>query len=85
MAASKTVFTIEVTNKDYHIFYSGLFGFKWDERTERERKEVHKHDDRIIRALIECPEAFQRLADFVHCIERFKRREAKKTQNNGTN
>jgi hypothetical protein len=80
MPTSKTVFSIEVTNKNYQIHYSGHFGVKWDELTERERKEVHKHDERIIRALIACPEAFDRLADFVHCIERFKRREAKKAQ-----
>ena len=46
--------------------------------TEKERKEILRHDTRILKTLLACPEAFARIAGFVHSIERMKRREARK-------
>lgn len=79
MANTKTILSIEVANKKYNIRYSGGFRPDWDHLSPSDRKAVLRHDGRIFEALIACPEAFERLAGFVHAIERFKRREAKRT------
>ena len=76
MAAQKTILSIEVYNKDYRISYTGGFRPDWDDPVIRKR--ALKHDGRIMDALIACPEAFNRIAGFVHAVERFKQREAKK-------
>ena len=78
MATQKTILSIEVTNSNYTVRYSGGFKPDWDHLSEAERKIIHRHDDRLIRALLACPDAFNRIAGFVHAIERFKQREAKK-------
>ena len=78
MATKKTVLTIEVTNKEWNIRYTGGFKPDWENLKGTERKTVLRHDARIMDALIACPEAFERIAGFVHSIEHFKKREAKK-------
>ena len=78
MGATKTILSIEVTSKEYSIKYSGGFRPDFCHLTGAERKAVLRHDGRIIEALMSCPDAFERIAGFVHCIERFKRREARR-------
>ena len=78
MGTIKTILSIEVTSKEYSITYSGGFRPDFCNLTKAERKAVLRHDSRIVNALMSCPEAFERIAFFVHSIERIKRREARR-------
>ena len=69
MANVKTILMIEVRGSEYHCQYSGKF---------KPDFEILRHDTRILKTLLACPEAFARIAGFVHSIERMKRREARK-------
>ena len=80
MGATKTILSIEVTSKEYSIKYSGGFRPDFRNLTGAERKAVLRHDGHIINALMSCPDAVERIAGFVHCIESFKRREARKAK-----
>ena len=81
MANEKTILSIEVRGNEYDCKYSGMFKPDFSKMTEKERKEVLRHDTRILNTLFACPEAFARIAGFVHDIERMKRREARKKAN----
>lgn len=79
MATKKTILLIEVTNKNFHIKYSGGLGSDWDHFSEADRKTALRHDGRIADALISMPEdAYERIAGIFRCVERCKRREARK-------
>ena len=78
MANVKTILMIEVRGSEYHCMYSGKFKPDFSKMTEKERKEVLRHDTRILNTLLACPEAFARIAGFVHSVERAKRKEARK-------
>ena len=80
MGTVKTIFLIETTNKEYRIRYSGGLRPDWAHLTEKERKAILRHDSRLMRALVSCEPAFERLAEMIHTIERMKRREARKAQ-----
>lgn len=71
MAARKTIFLMEVTNKEFNIQYSGKIS---GEKT----KEQFKHDARLMRALYACPQALAFLTGIVSAVNRCKTREAKK-------
>lgn len=79
MANPKTILSIEVFNRKYTVKYSGGFRPDWNHLSETERKTVLRHDGNIMEALIHCPELFERLSGFVRSVERFKRRESKKS------
>jgi len=81
MANVKTILSIEVKGTEYQCKYSGKFKPDFSKMTEKERKEVLRHDMRIMNTLLACPEAFARIAGFVHSVERAKRREARKKVN----
>lgn len=85
MATKKTILLIEVDNKQYHASYSGKLEPDWSNLTPGERKEALRHDGRIMNALIECEPLFNRLREFVKCVEIYKRREAKKAAKNAQN
>jgi len=78
MANAKTILSVEVHNGTYHIQYSGGLRPDWTHLTDSERRKVLRHDGNIMNVLIDCEPLFTRLAEFVHCVERYKRREAKK-------
>jgi hypothetical protein len=81
MANVKTILMIEVRGSEYHCMYSGKFKPDFSKMTEKERKEVLRHDTRILNTLLACPEAFARIAGFVHSVERAKRKEVRKKAN----
>lgn len=81
MANVKTILMIEVRGNEYQCQYSGKFKPDFSKMTEKERKEILRHDTRILNTLLACPEAFARIAGFVHSIERVKRKEARKKAN----
>ncbi|MBO7458051.1 MAG: hypothetical protein J6T80_02190 [Paludibacteraceae bacterium] len=78
MAIKKTILLVEVTDRDYNFQYSGGFKPDWSHFSDRQRKEILKHDGRLCNAFISCPDAFARIAGLVHCVERYFRREARK-------
>ena len=78
MANAKTILSVEVHNGTYHVHYSGGLRPDWNNLSETERKKVLRHDGNIMNVLIDCEPLFNRLAELVHCVERYKRREAKK-------
>ena len=78
MGAQKTIFLMEVTNKEYNIRFTGRFKPDWDHLSPRERKAVNRHYGRICDALIASPDAFEWLVGVVKTVERFKKREEKK-------
>ena len=78
MATKKTILSVEVCNRNFHVKYSGGLKPDWNNLSEAERKAVLKHDGNIMDVLIACEPLFDRLAGFIHAVERFKRREAKK-------
>ena len=78
MASKKTRLLIEATSKNYNINYSGGFRPDWSNLSLAERKNVLRHDARIMNFFIACPKAFKRIAELVHAVERYHRREAKK-------
>ena len=82
MATRKTILSIEVTKDEYQIQYSGGLKPDWDHMDKSQRRAVLRHDSRLCSALLACPEAFQRIAGFVHTIERYQRREAKRAREN---
>ena len=78
MASKKTILSVEVSNRNYHIKYSGRIEPDWNNLSPAERKTILRHDGNIMDVLIACPAFFNRLAGFVHAVERYHRREAKK-------
>ena len=78
MATKKTILSIEVTKDEYHVSYSGGFRPDWDHLSKTKRREVLRHDGRIVGTFLACPQAFKRIAGLVHATERCLRREAKK-------
>ena len=79
MASKKTTLLIEATSKQWHIKYSGQFGFDRSNLSKSERREVLRHDGRIVNALLSMPdEIYQRLAFLFRTAERIKRREARR-------
>lgn len=79
MASKKTRLLIEATSKNYRINYSGGLKPDWNNLSADERKEIFRHDKRLIMTLSSIPdEYFQRLLSFFKTVERFKRREARK-------
>jgi len=78
MATKKTILSLEVCNRTFNVRYSGGLKPDWNNLTLAERKTILRHDGNIIGSLIACEPLFERLAGFVHTVERFKRREAKK-------
>ena len=78
MATKKTILSVEVSNRNYNIKYSGRREPDWNNLTPSERKTILRHDGNIMEVLIACPAFFNRLAGFVHAVERYHRREAKK-------
>ena len=86
MASKKTRLLIEATSKNYCIKYSGGLRPDWNNLSADERKEIFRHDKRLIMALSSIPdEYFQRLLSFFKTVERFKRREARKQAQSTTN
>ncbi len=80
MASKKTILLIEATSKQWHIKYSGQFGFDRSNLSKSERREVLRHDGRIVDALLSMPdEIYQRIAFLFRTAERVKRREARRT------
>ena len=67
----KTIFQMEVTEKKYHVSYSGTF-------TEPETREQRKHNERLMEALIADDKLLTFLYNIVTPVVRYKRREAKK-------
>lgn len=83
MASKKTILLIEATSKQWHIKYSGKFGSDWSDLSKSERREVLRHDGRIVDALLSMPdEIYQRLAFLFRTAERIKRREARRAAQN---
>jgi hypothetical protein len=78
MATKKTILSVEVCNRNYNIKYSGRIEPDWNNLSPAERKTILRHDGNIMEVLIACPAFFNRLAGFVHAVERYHRREAKK-------
>ena len=79
MASKKTILLIEATSKQWHIKYSGQFGFDRSNLSKSERREVLRHDGRIVNALLSMPdEIYQRIAFLFRTAERIKRREARR-------
>ena len=78
MATKKTILSVEVFNRNYNIKYSGRIEPDWNNLSPAERKTILRHDGNIMEVLIACPAFFNRLAGFVHAVERYHRREAKK-------
>ena len=79
MATRKTYVSLEVTSKNWHLkFTEGLRPDRTN-LTDAERKECWRHDKRIIDALVAMPEpVYQTLAGYIHCVDRYKHREALK-------
>ena len=78
MATKKTILSIEVYNNEYYARYSGGIRPDWDHLSPADRKAALRHDGRIMETLIACEPLFERLAGFIHAVERYKRRQAKK-------
>lgn len=79
MASKKTILLIEATSKQWHIKYSGQFGFDRSNLSKSERREVLRHDGRIVDALLSMPdEIYQRIAFLFRTAERIKRRDARR-------
>ena len=89
MATVKTQLLIEVNSKEFNASYTGGLKPEWDHLSPAERKRVHKHDDRMIRALLaiyeQDREVYERIAGFFRAVDRFKRREAKKRSKQESN
>jgi len=83
MASKKTILLIEVNSKEYNIKYSGGIRPDWNALTQTERREVLRHDGRIVNALLSMPdEIYQRLAFLFRSADRIKRREARRAAKN---
>ena len=71
MATKKTFLHVEVTNKEYHIQYSGSFKMSDD-------KKVYMHDERLMSMLMANDDILDFWYRIVMPVVRFKRREARR-------
>ena len=69
---AKTVFRMEVNEKEYHVTYNGTL-------TCPETPEQRKHNERLMRALIADEQLLSFFYNIVMPVVRLKRREAKKS------
>lgn len=67
----KTSLTIEVTDSEYHVKYTGSL-------IEPQTKEQSKHNERLMRALLASDELLTFCYNIVMPVVRYKRREARK-------
>lgn len=72
MAKHKTILLMEITNKEFHIQYTGSFKPSDD-------KEKFKHDARIMNALASDRDLFDFFYRLVKPVERHYRRQARKS------
>ena len=69
----KTSLTIEVTDSEYHVKYTGSL-------IEPQTKEERKHNERLMRALLASDELLTFCYNIVMPVVRYKRREARKEE-----
>ena len=69
----KTSLTIEVTNDEYHVKYTGSL-------IEPQTKEQRKHNERLMWALLASDELLTFCYNIVMPVVRYKRREARKKE-----
>ena len=72
---AKTIFRLEVTDKEYQVRYSGTLSCP-------ETREQRKHNERLMRALIADDNLLTFLYNIVNPVVRYKRREARKAAKN---
>lgn len=72
----KTIFQMEVTEKEYNVSYSGTLA-------KPETREQRKHNERLMQALIADDKLLTFLYNIVTPVVRYKRREAKKQRKTG--
>ena len=67
----KTILKIEVNDKEYHVLYTGNFKCNAD-------KTARKHDERLMRMLMDSDETLEFLYSIVTPVVRYKKREARR-------
>lgn len=78
MATRKTIFSIEIVNDEYNVYYTGRIGPEWDNLTPAERKDALRQDGRIMNVLIAEPVLLNWMSGIVKAVHAFRKREAKK-------